>query len=78
VDPYLPLYVIGFAVFVGGGVLVGFVFKWWGLLASIGFPCFLVYAWEFNSEGIAYAAIGGVAASGAVVAGRLLRRRLRR
>lgn len=73
----MALYVISLAVLVGGGLLVGLAFRWWGLLASVGFACFLAYAWEFGSEGRAYAAIAGLIASGAVVAGSLLRRALR-
>ena len=76
-DPYVPLYLIAFAVFVSGGLLIGFALKFWGLLAAVGFACFLAYAWEFDPAGIAYAAIGGGTASGAVVVGSLLRRKLR-
>jgi hypothetical protein len=63
-------------VLVGGGLLVGFAFRWWGLIASMGFACFLAYAWELSAEGVPYAVIVGVVASCAVVAGSLLRRAL--
>jgi hypothetical protein len=62
---------------VGIGLLVGFIFRWWGLLASVGFACFLVYAWEFDNTGIFYALIAGFVSSVAIVAGNLARRRLR-
>jgi hypothetical protein len=42
----VELYVISLAVIVGGGLLVGFAFRWWGLIAPVGFGCFLAYAWE--------------------------------
>jgi hypothetical protein len=77
IDPYLPLYLLAVAVFVGGGLLVGFVFRWWGLLAAVGFACFLAYGLEFSSEGVFYAVIGGLVSCGAVVVGNLLRRKLR-
>jgi hypothetical protein len=73
----VALYVISLMVLVGGGLVVGFAFRWWGLLASLGFACFLAYGWEFESEGVAYAIIAGLVASSAVVAGSLLRRGLR-
>ena len=73
----VSLYLIGLAAFIGGGLLVGFVFRWWGLLAPLGFACFLVYAWEFDPEGITYAVVGGLVACGAVIAGSLLRGRMR-
>jgi hypothetical protein len=75
IDPFLPLYLLAFAVVVGGGLLVGFLFKWWGLLASVGFACFLAYGWEFSSEGVAYPTIAGVLSCGAVVVGSLIRTR---
>jgi hypothetical protein len=38
---------------IGGlAALIGFVFRWWGLLACIGFACFLAYAWELEGEGL--------------------------
>jgi hypothetical protein len=55
---------ISLLVLVGGGVVVGLAFSWWGLLASVGFACFLAYGWEFGSEGVAYATIAGLVASG--------------
>jgi hypothetical protein len=63
--------------FSGGGLLVGFLFRWWGLFASVGFACFLAYAWEFDGEGIVYALIVGTVSSVAIIAGNLLRRRFR-
>lgn len=75
-DPNLPLHLIAFVVFVGGGLLFGYLVKWWGLLASVGFAVFLMYAWEFSAAGVTYASVGGLVASGAVVTGALLRRRL--
>jgi hypothetical protein len=70
------LYVISLSVLVGGGLMVGFVFRWWGLIAALGFACFLAYGWELSAEGLTYALIAGFIASSAVVAGSLLRRRL--
>jgi hypothetical protein len=70
----VALYVIGLAALVGGGLLVGLLFRWWGLLASIGFACFLAYAWELDSLGVVYAAIAGAVASAGVIAGSLMRR----
>ena len=64
-------------VLVGGGLLVGFAFRWWGLIAPVGFACFLAYAWEFYSPAVAYAVIAALISSGGVVAGSLLRRALR-
>lgn len=51
--------------------------RWWGLLASVGFACFLAYAWEFDNTGILYALIAGLVSSVAIVAGNLARRSLR-
>jgi integral membrane sensor domain MASE1 len=62
--------------FSGGGLLVGFIFRWWGLFASVGFACFLAYALEFSGEGILYALIVGMVSSVAIT-GTLTRRRLR-
>jgi hypothetical protein len=75
--PNVELYVISLAVLVGGGLLVGFVFRWWGLIAPVGFACFLAYAWEFYSPAVAYAVIAGLISCCGVVAGSLLRRALR-
>jgi hypothetical protein len=72
----VELYLIAFGVFLGGGLLVGFLFRWWGLFASVGFACFLAYAWQLDPVGITYAAIGCAVASAAVVAGALLRRKV--
>jgi hypothetical protein len=47
-------------VLLGGGLLVGLAFRWWGLFASVGFACFLAYAWEFYSPAVAYAVIAGL------------------
>jgi hypothetical protein len=65
------------AALFGAGLLVGAVLRWWGLIASVGFACFLAYAWEFYSPAVALAVIFGLVVSGGVVAGALLRRRLR-
>jgi hypothetical protein len=68
-------------LFVGvGGVaaLVGCIFKWWGLLASLGLACFLAYAWEFDGEGLCYALIVGIVSSVAVLFGSIVRASLRR
>jgi hypothetical protein len=73
----MPFYVVALIVLVGGGFLVGFAFKWWGLIAAVVLACFLAYAWEFGSEGVAYAVIAGLVASGAVVVGSVMRRALR-
>jgi hypothetical protein len=70
------MYVVAVAVLVGGGLLAGGIFKWWGLLASVGFAFFLAYGWEFSSEGVTYATIAGVVASVAVIAGIAVRRRV--
>ena len=67
----MALYLI---VLVGGGLLVGFAFRWWGLIAPVGFACFLAYAWEFYSPAVAYAVIAGLISLCGVVAGSLLRR----
>ena len=67
------LYLIVLLVLLGGGLLVGFAFRWWGLIAAVGFACFLAYAWEFYSPAVAYAVIAGLIASCGVVAGSLLR-----
>jgi hypothetical protein len=61
----------------GGGLLVGFAFKWWGLIASVGFACFLAYSWEFYSPAVAYGVIAGLLSSCGVVVGSLMRRALR-
>ena len=60
-----------------GGLIVGFAFRWWGLIAPVGFACFLAYAWEFYSPALAYAVIAGLISACGVVAGSLLRRRHR-
>jgi hypothetical protein len=70
----VALYVISLMVLVSAGLVVGLALSWWGLLASLGFACFLAYAWEFGSEGVAYATIAGLVVSSAVVVGSLLRR----
>jgi hypothetical protein len=70
------LYLISLSVLVGGGLLVGLVFRWWGLIIALGLACFLAYAWELSPEGLTYALIAGLVASCAVVAGSLLRRGL--
>jgi hypothetical protein len=67
----VALYVL---VLVGGGLLVGLAFRWWGLIAPVGFACFLAYAWEFYSPAVAYAVIAALISSGGVVAGSLVRR----
>jgi hypothetical protein len=77
VDPYLPEYLILIFGFGGVGVLLGFIFGWWGLLASVGVACFFAYAWEFQGEGLFYALIIGMVSSVAIVAGSLVRRRVR-
>ena len=56
---------------------MGLAFRWWGLIAAVVLACFLAYAWEFGSAGVAYAVIAGLVASGAVVAGSVMRRALR-
>jgi hypothetical protein len=69
-----------FLILVGiGGVaaLVGFLFRWWGLLASVGFACFLAYAWEFDELGLYYALLVGMVTSVAVIVGSLVRGSLR-
>jgi hypothetical protein len=76
IDPELPTYMLAAAVFLGGGLLAGFVLSWWGLLAAVGFACYLVYATELNPLGIFWALVGGLAACGAVIGGSLLRRRM--
>lgn len=73
----MALFMISLAVVVGGGLLVGFAFRWWGLIAPVGFACFLAYAWEFYPPAVAYALIAGLVSSCGVVAGSLLRRALR-
>ena len=65
------------SVLLGGGLLVGLAFRWWGLIAPVGFACFLAYAWEFNSPAAAYAVIAGLISCCGVVAGSLLRRAVR-
>jgi hypothetical protein len=70
------MYLVAVAVLVGGGLLAGGIFKGWGLLGSVGFAFFLAYAWEFSSEGVAYATIAGVVASVAVIAGIAVRRQV--
>ncbi len=64
-------------VLLGGCLLVGLAFKWWGLIAPVGFACFLAYAWEVYSPALAYAVIAGLISACGVVAGSLLRRALR-
>jgi hypothetical protein len=73
----VALYVISLAVLVGGGLLVGLALRWWGLIAPVGFACFLAYAWELYSPAVAYAVIAGLISSCGVLAGSLLRRALR-
>ena len=70
------MYLVAVAVLVGGGLLAGGIFRWWGLVGSVGFAFFLAYAWEFGSEGVTYATIAGVVASLAVIAGVGVRRRV--
>lgn len=70
---YLPVLIV-----LGGGLLVGALFRWWGLLVPVGFAVFLMYAWEFYGPAVAYAVIAGGVASAGVVTGALLRRRLGR
>ena len=72
----MELYLLALAVLGGGGLLVGLVLRWWGLLASIGFAAFLAFGWEFGPVGLTYAPIAGVLASAAVLAGVWLRGRL--
>ena len=69
----MALYVIVGAVVLGGGLLVGFVFKWWGLLLCVGFACFLAYGWELDPLGITYAVLACGVSSTAVIVGALLR-----
>jgi hypothetical protein len=73
----VALYVVSLAVLVGAGLLLGFAFRWWGLIVPVGFACFLAYAWEFHSPAVAYAVIAGLISSCGVVAGSLLRQELR-
>lgn len=73
---YADLYLVALAVLGGGGLLVGVVLRWWGLLVSVGFPAFLAFAWEFDPTGLIYALIAGGLASAAVLAGAWLRGRL--
>jgi hypothetical protein len=75
---FLTLEVIALIVFVGGGLVVGFVFRWWGLIVPVAFASFLIYAWEFDPLGITYALIGGITACLAVAAGTLARGKVRR
>ena len=72
--PYVWIWVIPIGLPLVGGLIVGALFKWWGLVASLGFAVFLAYQWEFSSEGNTYAAIVGLIASGGVFAGTWLRR----
>ena len=58
----------------GGGLLVGVVFRWWGLLVPIGLACFLAYAWEFTLEGTAFAVLVAVLGTIGVALGAVLRR----
>ena len=61
----------------GGAVLfLGAAFRWWAMLVPVCVAGFLVYAWEFSSEGAAYASIVCVAGCLAVAAGVLLRQAL--
>jgi hypothetical protein len=76
IDESVVLYLVALAVLGGGGLLVGVVFRWWGLLVSVGFVVFLAFAWEFDSTGVTYALIAGVLASVAVLAGVRLRGKL--
>ena len=70
---YLPVLIV-----LGGGLLVGAPFRWWGLLVPVGFAVFLMYAWESCGPAVAYAVIAGGVTSAGVAAGTLLRRRLGR
>ncbi len=64
---------------IGGlAALIGFLFRWWGLLASAGFACFLAYAWELEGEGLYYALIVGLVTSVGVAIGSLTRQSFRR
>lgn len=74
----MELYLIALVVLGGGGLLVGLVLRWWGLLVSVGFAAFLAFGWEFDPAGVTYALIAGVLASVAVLAGAWLRGRLGR
>ena len=56
--------------------MIGTLFRWWSLLGPVGFAVFLMYAWEFDELGVAYATIAGGIASAGAVSGVLLRRRL--
>jgi hypothetical protein len=67
---FLPVLIV-----LGGGLLIGVLFRWWGLLVAVGFAAFLMYAWEFYGPAVAYAVIAGGIASAGVVTGALLRRR---
>jgi hypothetical protein len=71
------LFVLAVAVIGGSGMLIGAIFRWWGLLAPVAFACFLAYAWEFTEEGIYFALIAGLLGCAAVTVGALIRRRFR-
>jgi hypothetical protein len=69
---------LALALLGGCGILIGVIFRWWGLLAPVGFACFLAYAWELDALGVTYAVIAGCLGSVAVVVGALARRALAR
>jgi hypothetical protein len=73
---HAELYLLALAVLGGGGLLVGVVLRWWGLLVSVGFAAFLAFGWEFDAAGVSYALIAAVLASAGVLAGVWLRGRL--
>jgi hypothetical protein len=71
----LELYLVSFAVLVGGGAAVGFALRGWALLAPPILAAALAYAWEFYGPALAYAAIAAFVATLGVALGILLRRR---
>jgi hypothetical protein len=75
--PRLTVFEWALAVFAVGGVLLGAAFRWWAVLVPVGLGCFLVYGWEFSSEGVVYAAILVATGCPAVAAGVFVRRALR-
>jgi hypothetical protein len=70
---YLP-----FAIVVAAALLVGVIFRWWGLLVPAGAASFLAYAWEFTPEGVSFAVIAGFLGCAGVAAGALGRRAFRK